>query len=277
MDNIVIYGPGCAKCTALADVTKQAMQELHLDVPLEKVTDAMQFAVAGVLVTPALAIDGEILVSGRVPSKDEIKKILLGAVQADSSRQKSCCCSSAVEPALPQENASPAKGASCCGGSCCDSKTSKGSSCWKKAVVWVVVLLILLAIVKVINHRGAENREEPAATSGMMKSGTEAVYYKYGARCPTCIRMETWTKEAIEKNFPIQLKEGKLAFHAVPADKEAVGKYELTTKSLLLKDWKDGKETRWVNLDHIWDLSGNEQEFKEYVVQSIQKELDEAH
>lgn len=277
MNNVVIYGPGCAKCTALADATKQAMQELHLDVPLQKVTDVMQFAVAGVLVTPALAVDGEILVSGRVPSKDEIKKILLGAVQADSSRQKSCRCSGAVEPALPQENASPAKGASCCGGSCCDSKTSKGSSGWKKAVVWVVVLLILLAIVKVINHRGAENREEPAATSGMMKSGTEAVYYKYGARCPTCIRMEAWTKEAIEKNFPIQLKEGKLAFHSIPADKEAVGKYELTTKSLLLKDWKDGKETRWVNLDYIWDLSGNEQEFKEYVVQSIRKELDEAH
>lgn len=277
MNNMVVYGPGCAKCTALADVTKQAMQELHLDVPLEKVTDAMQFAVAGVLVTPALAVNGKVLVSGRVPPKDEIRKILLGAVQADSSRQESCCCYGAAEPALPPENGSPAKGASCCGGSCCDSKTSKGSSGWKKAVVWVVVLLILLATVKVINHRGAENHEEPAATAGMMKSGTEAVYYEYGARCPTCIRMETWTKEAIEKNFPIQLKEGKLAFHAVPADKEAVGKYELTTKSLLLKDWKDGKETRWVNLDHIWDLSGNEQEFKEYVVQSIRKELDEAH
>ncbi len=36
--------------------------------------------------------------------------------------------------------------------------------------------------------------------------------------------METWTKEAIEKNFPIQLKEGKLAFRAIPADKDAVGK-----------------------------------------------------
>lgn len=39
-----------------------------------KVTDAMQFAVVGVLVTPALAVDGKVLVSGRVPSKDEITK-----------------------------------------------------------------------------------------------------------------------------------------------------------------------------------------------------------
>lgn len=277
MNNIVIYGPGCAKCTALADVTKEAMQELHLDVPLHKVTDAMQFAVAGVLLTPALAVDGKVLVSGRVPTKDEIKKILQETIQADSSRQESCCCSGAVEPALPQENASHAKEAPCCGGSCCSSEASKGCSGWKKAVVWVVVLLILLAIVKAINHRGAENREEPAATAVTMKSGVEAVYYEYGARCPTCIRMETWTKEAIEKNFPLQLKEGKLAFHSIPADKEAVGKYELITKSLLLKDWKDGKETRWVNLDRIWDLSVKEQEFKAYVVESIRKGLAEAH
>lgn len=277
MNNIVVYGPGCAKCTALADVTKQAMQELHLEVPLEKVTGAMQFAVAGVLVTLALAVDGKVLVSGKVPSRDEIRKILQEALQADSSRHESCCCSGAANSELLQENGSRPEEASCCGGSCCGSEAPKGSSGWKKAVVWVVALLILLAIVKAINHRGAENREEPAATAVTMKSGVEAVYYQYGARCPTCIRMETWTKEAIEKNFPIQLKEGKLAFHAVPADKEAVGKYELTTKSLLLKDWKDGKETRWVNLDHIWDLSGNEQEFKEYVVQSIRKELDEAH
>ena len=277
MHNIVVYGPGCAKCTALEDVTKQAVQELHLDASLEKVTDAMQFAVVGVLVTPALAVDGKVLVSGRVPSKDEITKILQETIQADSSRQKSCCCSGATEPALPQENGSQPKEASSCGGSCCGSETFKGSSGWKKAVVWVVVLLILLAIVKAINHRGAENREEPAATTVTMKSGVEAVYYKYGARCPTCIRMETWTKEAIEKNFSIQVKEGKLVFHVVPADKEDVGKYELTTKSLLLKDWKDGKEMRWVNLDRIWDLSGNEQEFKTYVVQSVRKALDKTH
>lgn len=277
MNNIVVYGPGCAKCTALADVTKQAMQELHLDASLEKVTDAMQFAVAGVLVTPALAIDDKVLVSGRVPSRDEIKKILQEAIQVGSSMQKSCCCPGTADPAFPQENGSYAKETPCCGGSCCSSETSKGSSGWKKAVVWVVVLLILLAIVKIINHRGTGNREEPADTTVTMQSGVEAVYYEYGARCPTCIRMETWTREAVEKNFPVQLEEGKLAFHAIPADKEAAGKYELTTKSLLLKDWKDGKETRWVNLNRIWDLSDKEQEFKEYVVQSIRKELDEAH
>lgn len=277
MNNIVVYGPGCAKCTALADVTKQAMQELHLDASLEKVTDAMQFAVAGVLVTPALVIDGKVLVSGRVPSRNEIKKILQEAIQVDSSRQKSCCCSGATDPALPQENGSHAKEAPCCGGSYCSSEVSKGSSGWKKAVVWVVVLLILLAIVKIINHRGTENREEPADTAVTMQSGVEAVYYEYGARCPTYIRMETWTREVVEKNFPVQLEEGKLAFHAIPADKEAAGKYELVTKSLILKDWKDGKETRWVNLDRIWDLSDKEQEFKAYVVQSVRKALDEAH
>lgn len=177
MNKIVIYGPGCARCSALADVTKQAMQELHLEAPLEKVTDAEQVAVAGVLVTPALAVGGKVLVSGRVPSRDEIKKILQDAVQAHSSRQKSCCCSRGAEPVLPQENGSCLEEASCCGGgSCGGSAASKGSSAWKRAVVWVVALLILLAVVKMINHQGTDGNKESDATANPMKSGGEAAY-----------------------------------------------------------------------------------------------------
>lgn len=277
MNNIIIYGPGCPKCAKLAEVTEQVMQELHLEAPLKKVTDAMQFSVAGVLALPALAVDDKILVSGRIPSRDEIRKILQEASLKDSLRQKSCCSGGQeVTPTL-EDTPSP-KNSSCCDSDdCCGGTTTKssGGSGWKKAVVWVVVLLILFAAIKAINRQGKEGSKEPAAPTVSVESGVEAVYYKYGAKCPACIRMETWTREAVKKNFPDQFKEGKLTFDAIPANKEAVGKYGLTTKSLLLKKWKGGKETHWVNLDRIWDLNTNEQEFKEYVVQSIQKELDE--
>lgn len=76
MKKIVIYGPGCAKCTALAQVTEQVMRELCLEPLPEKVTDAAQLAAAGVLETPALGVDGRILVSGTVPSRDEISRML---------------------------------------------------------------------------------------------------------------------------------------------------------------------------------------------------------
>lgn len=175
MNHIVIYGPGCAKCTALADATKQAMQELHLEVPLEKVTDAMQFAVAGVLVTPALAVNGRVLVSGGVPSKDEIRKILQDTFQENSHRQKSCC--SGVQEAAPAPNStSKPKDDSCCGGGgCCEGTTAKDGTRWKKVVVWVVVLLILFTAVKIINHQKNDGNKEPATKAIPIKSGVEAV------------------------------------------------------------------------------------------------------
>jgi len=79
MKTIQILGTGCAKCNKLADATKAAADELGLDYKLEKVTDMLRFADFGVMVTPAMAVDGAVKVSGRVPSQDELKKMLQGA------------------------------------------------------------------------------------------------------------------------------------------------------------------------------------------------------
>ena len=76
MKLIQILGTGCAKCNNLSEVTKKAADELGLDYKLEKVTDMMRFADFGVMITPAMAVDGEVKVSGRVPSVDELKKML---------------------------------------------------------------------------------------------------------------------------------------------------------------------------------------------------------
>ena len=76
MKTIQILGTGCAKCNRLAEATKQAADALGLDYEMEKVTDLMRFADFGVMVTPAMAVDGAVKVSGRVPSVDELKKML---------------------------------------------------------------------------------------------------------------------------------------------------------------------------------------------------------
>jgi len=76
MKTIQILGTGCAKCGRLADAAEQAAGELGLEYQLEKITDMMRFADFGVMMTPALAVDGEVKVSGRVPSKDELKQML---------------------------------------------------------------------------------------------------------------------------------------------------------------------------------------------------------
>jgi small redox-active disulfide protein 2 len=73
---IQILGTGCPKCKKLAEATEAAAKDLRLDYKLEKVTDLQQIMAFGVMMTPALAVDGEIKVFGKVPTLDELKRIL---------------------------------------------------------------------------------------------------------------------------------------------------------------------------------------------------------
>ncbi len=76
MTNLLVLGTGCAKCGKLHEVTEQAAKELGLDYELTKVTDLKQIMALGVMITPALAVNGSIKLVGRVPSLAEIKSIL---------------------------------------------------------------------------------------------------------------------------------------------------------------------------------------------------------
>ena len=76
MKKIQILGPGCPNCTRLAELTEKVARELGLDCELEKVTDITRITQFGVMATPGLAVDGKVLVSGRVPSEAEVKKLL---------------------------------------------------------------------------------------------------------------------------------------------------------------------------------------------------------
>lgn len=73
---IQILGTGCAKCKKLAAAADSAAKELGLDYELEKVTDLSEIMAFGVMMTPALAVDGEVKVAGKVPPIDDIKKLL---------------------------------------------------------------------------------------------------------------------------------------------------------------------------------------------------------
>lgn len=78
MKKIQILGTGCAKCNALAESAKKAADELGIPYELEKVTDVMRFADFGVMITPALVVDGVVKSSGKVPTVEEAKKLIGG-------------------------------------------------------------------------------------------------------------------------------------------------------------------------------------------------------
>ena len=73
---IQVLGTGCAKCEMLARHAKEAAEALGLDYELVKVTDLMAITKFGVMMTPALVVDGVVKVSGRVPTAEAIKSML---------------------------------------------------------------------------------------------------------------------------------------------------------------------------------------------------------
>jgi len=73
---IQVLGTGCAKCDMLARHAEEAAQALGLEYELVKVTDLMQITKFGLMMTPALVVDGVVKVSGRVPTTEAIKGML---------------------------------------------------------------------------------------------------------------------------------------------------------------------------------------------------------
>lgn len=129
--------------------------------------------------------------------------------------------------------------------------------------LWVAVISILLASVA-------------WAASG----DHVAVYYFHGNfRCVNCYNMEKWTKEVVEAGFKDELASGKLAMHVINTDKEGnehfMTDYGLYTKSVVLALVKSGKEMRYDNLTRVWDYLRNEEDFKRYIKNEIEKYLKE--
>lgn len=73
---IKILGPGCKNCTLLEQRTREAVSELQLNTEIEKVTDYGEIAGYGVMKTPGLVLGDVVLVSGKVPTTSEIKRLI---------------------------------------------------------------------------------------------------------------------------------------------------------------------------------------------------------
>ena len=76
MKKLQIFGPGCPKCKKLAENAEAAAKALGIEYELEKVTDINEIMKFGVMMTPALAVDGKVKVVGKVPGPDAIRGML---------------------------------------------------------------------------------------------------------------------------------------------------------------------------------------------------------
>jgi hypothetical protein len=113
------------------------------------------------------------------------------------------------------------------------------------------------------------------AEEAVNKSANQVIaYYFHGNfRCPTCHKLEQYSKEAIESNFKDALASGKLKFKVVNVNERGnehfVQDYQLYTKSLVISLVKNGKEGKSKNLAKIWEYVRDRQRFYDYVKDEV--------
>ncbi len=74
MKEITVYGPGCMKCQKTEEIIKQAVEAAGIQAAVTKVTDVQKMVAAGVMSPPAVAVDGVVKLTGRIPRPDEVRQ-----------------------------------------------------------------------------------------------------------------------------------------------------------------------------------------------------------
>lgn len=157
MTKIQILGSGCDKCRKLAANAKLAAERLNLPFEMEKIEDINQITAFGVMMTPALAVNGKIVSSGKVLTPDEIADFLsapacdCGGQCASSETPKAespCCCGSPAESVAP----------CCCGDA-------------RRKIMTVVLLLVIAVCVALIAVKQVSEHVSQSSSS----VGTETV------------------------------------------------------------------------------------------------------
>jgi hypothetical protein len=126
-----------------------------------------------------------------------------------------------------------------------------------KVIILYLLIFSFFFISEVIAKAG-----EPGAASQKEGSGKVVAFYFHGNyRCSNCKKIEQYSREAIEKYFKEQ-------------NKHFVEDYQLYTRSLVIAEFKDGKQVKWKNLTKVWDYLNDRDNFYNYVQSEIQKYLE---
>lgn len=79
---IRVFGPGCYRCQTLAERTGDAVRELGIDANIEEIHDPMAIAALGIMTTPALVVNGRLVMAGQVPTVPHLEELLQERVEA---------------------------------------------------------------------------------------------------------------------------------------------------------------------------------------------------
>jgi hypothetical protein len=137
-------------------------------------------------------------------------------------------------------------------------------------------MFVVASVTYLIVDDSRQPTDNPGKSDQVIADGVADVrhrviaYYFHGAyRCPTCRAIEEYAREGLRDGFPDELQSGMLEWRAVnveePQNEHFTSDYELLTRSLVLVDMEGENQTRWKNLERVWDLVGDREAFVSYV------------
>jgi hypothetical protein len=151
-----------------------------------------------------------------------------------------------------------------------------------KTIVGVVLLVFAAASLVYLVAAEMFEGDEPAGAGGapLPDDAVVVTYFLTDVRCPTCIKIEAYTKEAVETGFADALADGRLVWRAVntdePGNKHFLDAYKLATKAVVVSVRRGGKEVNWKNLEDIWHEVGVKDDFLSYIRTEVAAALDQA-
>jgi len=163
----------------------------------------------------------------------------------------------------------------------------------KKTIVTSILLLFVVACVVVLVAKEIQKQPESrsditdnptppgsgeaAAAAGDTGQKIIAFYFHGHKRCQTCLSIEAYAREALESGFPEALKKGRLEWRAVNMEEQSnqhyVDEYQLSFSSLILSSSNGKQDSKWKNLNEIWPLVHNKEEFIKYVQEETSEYL----
>jgi len=137
-----------------------------------------------------------------------------------------------------------------------------------------LALFLCMALVPAISGCTKNESASPSDVAPPDAASTLRVYYFHRSiRCPSCEKIEALAQRAVEEGFAGELAAGTVQWRAVnideAPDQHFEKEYELRTQSVIVSEVRGGKETRWKNLEQVWDLLNDDSDFVRYVQDEV--------
>ncbi len=154
-----------------------------------------------------------------------------------------------------------------------------------KTIVGIVLLVFAAAsLVYLVVSEVFSRDDSPLPATGVdpqaPADGVVVTYFLTNVRCPTCLKIEAYTKEAVEKGFADAVKDARLVWRAVntdePGNEHFLDDYQLAFKAVVVSVRRGGREVKWKNLEAIWEQVGEKDEYLAYIRAEVAAALNDA-